>query len=118
MQVFRHEPYDETVDVYSFAMILYNLMAGHAPWPNKNGVKAVKCAAIDNTRPMVPRHWDAVLSNLMVECWSEDPRKRPHFTHILETLQMLHEKRFKMSVDEKTSNEILGGGVGCKCTIQ
>ena len=54
-EVFRHEIYDETVDVYSFAMILYNLLAGHAPWPQMNGVKAVQAAAIEGSRPMVPR---------------------------------------------------------------
>jgi serine/threonine protein kinase len=37
-EVFRHEPYNEKVDTYSFAMLMYFLTAGHAPWPMLNGV--------------------------------------------------------------------------------
>mmetsp|Transcript_28294 Transcript_28294/g.53556 ORF Transcript_28294/g.53556 Transcript_28294/m.53556 type:complete len:582 (-) Transcript_28294:39-1784(-) len=117
-EVFRHETYNEKVDVYSFAMIFYNLMAGHAPWPNKNGVKAVTCAAIDGTRPVVPRHWDAELSQLIEDSWGEDPNTRPSFSQILKILEDNHQKAFNMSVDDKTSSDglILGGG-GCQCAI-
>ena len=64
-EVFRHEVYDETVDIYSFAMIMYNLLAGHSPWPQMNGVKAVQAAAIEGSRPVIPRHWDAALAQLL-----------------------------------------------------
>lgn len=39
-EVFRHEPYNEKVDTYSFAMLMYFLTAGHAPWPMLNGVSS------------------------------------------------------------------------------
>ena len=41
-EVYWHEDYSETVDVYSYAMIQYNLMDGRPPWPNLNGAVAVK----------------------------------------------------------------------------
>jgi serine/threonine protein kinase len=85
-EVFRHERYDETVDVYSFAMILYNLIDGSPPWPNANGVKAVTAAA-EGQRPNIPRHWDEKLSNLITRCWDESPKKRLPFGDILEMLQ-------------------------------
>ena len=40
-EVFRHETYSEKVDTYSFAMLMYFLTAGHAPWPMLNGVSRI-----------------------------------------------------------------------------
>ena len=39
-EVFRHEQYGLPADVYSFGMILYNLLASEAPWPNSPGAVA------------------------------------------------------------------------------
>ena len=33
-EVFRHEPYNKAVDVYSFALITYWLMSGVKPFPH------------------------------------------------------------------------------------
>jgi len=118
-EVFRHESYDETVDVYSFAMIFYNLLAGHAPWPSMNGVRAVKAAAIEGSRPQVPRHWDTDIAVLIQQCWDENPKARPPFSHILEVLCEYHFTTFKETVDDMTSldNNIVEGRAACGCTI-
>jgi len=99
-------------------MIFYNLLAGHAPWPSMNGVKAVKAAAIEGSRPQCPRHWDSELTTLMSQCWNENPKSRPSFSHILETLNNLHFSIFKETVDDMTSidNNIVGGRGAC-CTV-
>ena len=52
-EVIRHEPYDERCDVYSFAMVTYNMLHGAAPWAHLNGVAAAKAAALDLDRPPV-----------------------------------------------------------------
>jgi serine/threonine protein kinase len=33
-EVFRHETYNETVDVYSYGMIFFYLLDGRPPWPS------------------------------------------------------------------------------------
>ena len=50
-QVFRHEPYNIKVDVYSFAMILYQLLEHCAPFQGMDPVEAAQKAALQNVRP-------------------------------------------------------------------
>jgi tRNA A-37 threonylcarbamoyl transferase component Bud32 len=85
-EVFRHEDYTETVDVYSFAMIFYYLLSGRPPWEHLNGLKAVIKAATEADRPIIDRSWDSQLSGLMQRCWDENPSSRPSFSVILEEL--------------------------------
>ena len=85
-EVFRHESYDERVDVYSFAMILYNILNGKPPWHTINGLKAVTKASREGERPILQRHWDLRLCNLLKQCWDEAPSNRPSFQVILDIL--------------------------------
>lgn len=85
-EVFRHESYTETVDVYSYAMILFYLLDGRPPWPFTNGLVAVRQASEDGNRPPIPRDWDQRLQSLLQECWDEKPNVRPPFSRILKTL--------------------------------
>ena len=98
-EVFRHEQYSEKVDVYSFALILYNMLSGHAPWPDKGGVVAVAGAALRGSRPEIPRHWDETMIALIQSCWVEPAEVRPSFTAILDQLHAFHQTTFKVSYE-------------------
>lgn len=50
-EVFLHEPYNTKVDVYSFAMICYQLFEGHLPFEGSDAVSAAKHAAMHKQRP-------------------------------------------------------------------
>ena len=91
-EVFRHESYNERVDVYSFAMILYNILNGKPPWPTINGLKAVQKASREGERPVLQRNWDLRLCNLLKQCWDEAPSNRPSFQVILEILSQYSRK--------------------------
>ena len=71
-EVFRHEEYTETVDIYSFAMILYYLTSGRPPWQSLSGLNAVVKAAVEGDRPIIHRSWDSQISGLMQRCWDEN----------------------------------------------
>ena len=97
-EVFRHEQYSEKVDVYSFALILYNMLSGHAPWPDKGGVVAVAGAALRGSRPEILATG--------TRRWSLDPvvlgrarRSAPSFTAILDQLHAFHQTTFKVSYE-------------------
>mmetsp|Transcript_53182 Transcript_53182/g.129152 ORF Transcript_53182/g.129152 Transcript_53182/m.129152 type:complete len:710 (-) Transcript_53182:154-2283(-) len=85
-EVFRHQHYTETVDVYSYGMILFYLLKGTPPWPYDNGIVAVRKAADEGDRPEIPRSWDSRLQIILQDCWNEDPGARPTFESILLTL--------------------------------
>jgi serine/threonine protein kinase len=91
-EVFRHEDYSETVDVYSYAMILYYLLDGRPPWPTLNGIEAVRKASEEGDRPIVPRDWDQRLISLLMDGWNENPNARPSFHRIIEQLDAYSRK--------------------------
>jgi serine/threonine protein kinase len=85
-EVFRHEHYTETVDIYSYGMILFYLLDGKPPWPYDNGIVAARKASDQGLRPTLPRSWDSRLQVLLQDCWEENPAARPSFNQIVITL--------------------------------
>jgi ankyrin repeat protein len=98
-EVFRHEDYTETVDIYSFAMIFYYLLAGRPPWDQLSGLKAVIKAAMEADRPVVERSWDIQLSNMIQRCWDENPSARPSFEVIVKELHEYSKNALKLDLD-------------------
>lgn len=86
-EVFRHEEYDERVDVYSFAMIFYYLLSGLPPFGySTSGLKAAMRAAVQAERPVEDRSWDLQLTGLLKMCWDENRGRRPDFGTVLRIL--------------------------------
>lgn len=50
-EVFLHEPYNTSVDVYSFAMICYQLFEACVPFEGVDALSAARQAALNNLRP-------------------------------------------------------------------
>ncbi|CAG9464939.1 unnamed protein product [Pedinophyceae sp. YPF-701] len=92
-EVFRHEPYNNKVDIYAYAMIMYQLFEGAPPFHNMDPIDAAKAACLEGKRPMFsnPNYWDGVapkpLRDLIARCWNENPDARPEFNEIVEILQ-------------------------------
>jgi serine/threonine protein kinase len=115
-EVFRHEQYGRPVDVYSFAMILYYMLEGAPPWPDLDGVAAVRAAALKHERPPIPRHWDLSLQELLRSAWADEPRARPSFAAVLEILENVYKSVFKMSYEEAMRRGDKEPD-GCNCTL-
>jgi serine/threonine protein kinase len=86
-EVFRHEPYNSQVDVYSFAMILYECVYGVRPFHMMDPISAAMAAATYDMRPDLPPKSPATFSeaehallpavNQMIKrCWSAAPSDR------------------------------------------
>eukprot|EP00934_Nitzschia_sp_Nitz4_P003723 Nitzschia sp. Nitz4//scaffold33_size148984//463//2508//NITZ4_002907-RA/size148984-snap-gene-0.0-mRNA-1//1//CDS//3329548364//3713//frame0 len=114
-EVYRHEHYSESVDVYSYAMILFYLLDGHPPWPTYSGLSAVRKAALEGDRPAIPRNWDVRLENILQESWHETPGSRPRFDIVLRSLNAFSRDVFR------TDSEVLSPSSetasGCNCTL-
>ena len=50
-EVFLHEPYNTSVDVYSFVMICYQLFEACVPFEGVDALSAARQAALNNLRP-------------------------------------------------------------------
>lgn len=71
-EVVAGDAYDEKVDVYSYAMVLWEMLALREPYGGLGGLEVVY-AAIEGQRPKIPPYCPKSLKNLIVRCWSAQP---------------------------------------------
>jgi serine/threonine protein kinase len=99
-------PYNWTVDVYSFGIILWEMNAGKKPFEGLNREMFYERVVHGGDRPPVKNKWPDALKSLMRDCWDDDPSSRPKFRDIIRRL------------DGMLSNEKAGTGDGDKKSIQ
>lgn len=80
--------YDEKADVYSFAMVLFEILCQEVPFEDldPNEVLSIVNAGERPDMEAVPPDCPALLRNLMVRCWLHLPRDRPSFNYICSAL--------------------------------
>lgn len=80
--------YDEKVDVYSYSMIMFEVICREIPFEEEEPAN-VSNLIIRGDRPdleAVPPDCPAPLRQLMIRGWNQDPTKRPPFTEIVQHL--------------------------------
>ena len=79
--------YSKECDVYSFAFIVYQLFSSKPPF-NKMSPYSVFDSILKGKRPTInEKDIPEAYSNLIQECWSQDPAKRPTFDQIVDKLK-------------------------------
>ncbi|XP_049932610.1 serine/threonine-protein kinase CTR1 isoform X2 [Nymphaea colorata] len=85
----RGEPSNEKSDVYSFGVILWELVTMQQPWVELSPAQVVGAVAFQNRRLAIPPNTNPTLAALMEACWASDPKQRPSFANIVDTLKKL-----------------------------
>nr|XP_043622147.1 integrin-linked protein kinase 1-like [Erigeron canadensis] len=91
-EVYRNEDCDTKVDVFSFALILQEMIEGCQPFATKNEEDVPK-AYVAKERPPFnapPKSYAHGLKELIEECWHENPERRPTFRNIIIRLESIH----------------------------
>ena len=86
-ELLEQKPYDERVDVYSFAIVLWELLTAVEPFKGLHPMQIMR--AVDRgERPPVPPSPECPPDYvaLMEACWSREPEKRPTFKDALQRL--------------------------------
>ena len=88
-EVLRGKPYDEKADVYSYGIVLWEILANSPPYPGIDSGVVIQKVAFDPHnlfRPPIPQCPYPLLVDLMIQCWSDNPVNRPSFPQIWEIL--------------------------------
>ncbi|CAA2960855.1 serine threonine- kinase STY46 [Olea europaea subsp. europaea] len=86
-EVFKHQKYDKKVDVFSFAMILYEMLEGEPPMAHYDPYEVARYVA-EGHRPMFrAKGFIPDLRELSDMCWAADTDQRPSFLEILRRLE-------------------------------
>jgi serine/threonine protein kinase len=81
-------------DVFSFGLILWQILTGRPPFSNLNPFAIAKKICVDETRPRIPEFVLPAVRELICDCWAPNPDDRPSFREILERLKAM---RFKVT---------------------
>ena len=79
---FRSNDYDEKVDVYSFAILLFEMLTEKLPFAGMNFHQVAYAVVEKGERPKLPRKGNKSISSVIKLCWNQNPKKRPTFRDI------------------------------------
>uniref|UniRef100_A0A0E0KX37 Protein kinase domain-containing protein n=1 Tax=Oryza punctata TaxID=4537 RepID=A0A0E0KX37_ORYPU len=85
-EVINHKPYDHKADVFSFAIVLWELVTSKIPYENLTPLQAA-LGVRQGMRMEIPPKVHPRLSKLIERCWDENPNVRPLFSEITVELE-------------------------------
>lgn len=90
-EIFRDDTFDKSVDVYSFAIMLYEMLEGTTPFYPKPPEDVAKLMCIEDKRPTFKskKQIPPDLKELVEECWSTDTFVRPRFSEIIARMEKI-----------------------------
>ncbi|GFH29521.1 dual specificity protein kinase shkE [Haematococcus lacustris] len=113
-EMFKEEPYTEAVDVFSFAVVMYELFHRYLMLHaislegTDEEVEAYAERVSNGFRPPIAPHLGPEFQSLLQQCWAQDPATRPRMDQVVQRLRQLQ------------LEGLMGPGTepqGCQCAI-
>jgi serine/threonine protein kinase len=90
-EVFHGKPYNEKADVYSFAMLLWKMLALQLPYLEFTTHKETfeNKVMVQGKRPNIQGKWPKGTQNLLIKAWSMDMHARPTMQEVCIMLKQI-----------------------------
>jgi serine/threonine protein kinase len=88
-EVWRGQAYNCKADVYSLAIVLYELFSGKRAFDLYNKDMHQMFVIDEGERPTIPSDWPVELQELLQRCWSDSPNDRPTMAAVVTILESL-----------------------------
>ncbi|XP_015277710.1 PREDICTED: mitogen-activated protein kinase kinase kinase 12 [Gekko japonicus] len=82
-EVIRNEPVSEKVDIWSFGVVLWELLTGEIPYKDVDSSAIIWGVGSNSLHLPVPTSCPDGFKILLRQCWNSKPRNRPSFRQIL-----------------------------------
>ncbi|EAY19177.1 TKL family protein kinase [Trichomonas vaginalis G3] len=102
-EVFSSNDYTNKVDIYSFAILLWELISEERPYKGYSAPQLIAAVCTKNERPPIPKKCTTKLKNLLTQCWHKNPKLRPTFADIMDTIR--NGKAYFPDTDESQMEE-------------
>ncbi|KAJ7514969.1 hypothetical protein O6H91_23G067200 [Diphasiastrum complanatum] len=86
-EMIQHRVYNHKVDVYSFGIVMWELITGSLPFQNMTAVQAAFAVVNKGVRPVIPQDCPPALAEIMIRCWDASPDVRPGFSEVVQMLE-------------------------------
>eukprot|EP00128_Syssomonas_multiformis_P000547 Colp12_sorted_trinity150504_noHs@10977 len=98
-EVIRNEPSNRAVDVWSFGVVLWELLTGQVPYANVETSAIIWGVGGNSLHLPIPASCPHGFAALMRACWDPSPKSRPSFKRILLELDCIGRELVAQSND-------------------
>ncbi|KAL2098733.1 hypothetical protein ACEWY4_005213 [Coilia grayii] len=93
-EVIRSSTFSKGSDVWSYGVLLWELLTGEVPFRGIDGLAVAYGVAMNKLALPIPSTCPEPFARLLEDCWNPDPHSRPAFTTILDQLTAIGESGF------------------------
>ncbi|GAU20670.1 hypothetical protein TSUD_230840 [Trifolium subterraneum] len=87
-EVLRSEPSNEKSDVFSYGVVLWEIMTQSIPWKDLNSLQVVGIVGFMDRRLDLPEGLDPHVASIINDCWQSDPQQRPSFEDLIQRMML------------------------------
>lgn len=107
-EMYNEGQYTNAVDVYSFSLILYELLVGRPVFPRNIQPLPLMRRVCEGNRPEIPENIHPVIRDIIQNCWDVEPHRRYSFYDIYEKLLDIN-FQIRPNVDSSRLKSLFGG---------